>query len=61
MLGCKNLASGGLEAFLRSVVIFVKYREVSNRTILPISSAIAEIALYLRFGKGMGKREKEEV
>jgi hypothetical protein len=41
-------------------VIFVKYREVSTRRYYQISSAIAETALYLRFGRGISKREKEE-
>ena len=53
MLGCKNLRD------LRSVVIFVKYREVSTRMILPNSSAIAETALYSRFGShngGVGRK-----
>ena len=50
MLGCKN-----------SVVIFVKYREVSTHTILPnFIDLSVETALYLRFGGGMGQREKEE-
>ena len=50
MLGCKN-----------SVVIFVKYREVPTHTILPnfIDLSVGT-ALYLRFGGGMGQREKEE-
>jgi hypothetical protein len=50
MLGCKNI-----------IVIFVKYRKVSTHTILPnfIDLSI-ETALYLRFGGGMGQREKEE-
>ena len=50
MLGCKN-----------SVVIFVKYREVSTHTILlNFIDLSVERALYLRFGGGMGQREKEE-
>ena len=50
MLGCKN-----------SVVIFVKYREVSTYTILlNFINLSIETALYLRFGGGMGQREKEE-
>ena len=40
-----------LAAFLRSVVIFVKYREVPTRTILPnFVNLSAETALYSRFG-----------
>jgi hypothetical protein len=50
MLGCKNIA-----------VIFVKYREVPTHTILPnFIDLSVETALYLRFGGGMGQREKEE-
>ena len=41
-------------------MIFVKYREVSTPTIYQILPAIAETALYSRFGGGIGKREKEE-
>jgi len=44
-------------AFLRGVVIFVKYREVSTRTILPNSIDLsAETALYSRFGGHNGGR-----
>jgi len=49
MLGCKNRRP----AFLRSVVIFVKYREVSTRTILP------NFISHCRDSRGQ-KREKEE-
>jgi hypothetical protein len=50
MLGCKN-----------SAVIFVKYREAPTHTILPnFIDLSVETALYLRFGGGMGQREKEE-
>ena len=43
-------------AFLRSVVIFVKYREVSTRTVLPNSIDLsAETALYSRFGGHNGR------
>ena len=50
MLGCNN-----------SVVIFVKYCEVSTHKILPnfINLSI-ETALYLCFSGGIGQREKEE-
>jgi len=43
-------------AFLRGVVIFVKYREVSTSTILPNSIDLsAEIALYSRFSGHNGR------
>src|ERR1700723_200782 len=37
-------------AFLHSIVIFIKYREVSTIRYCQISSVIAETALYSRFG-----------
>jgi len=47
-------------AFLRSVVIFVRYREVSTRTILPnFIGHCRETALYSRFGAGVGKRGRK--
>ena len=65
MLGCKNLASSGLEAaFLRSAVIFVKYRKVSARMILlNFINLSAETALCSRFGGhngGVVKGEKRK-
>jgi hypothetical protein len=58
MLGCKNLAAIGLPPH---VVIFVKYREVSARTILPnFIDLFAETALYLRFGGHKGGVVKGE-
>ena len=61
MLGCKNLAAIGLPPH---VVIFVKYREVSTRTILlDFIDLSAETALYSRFGShkgGVVKGEKGE-
>jgi len=53
-----------LAAFLRSVVIFVKYREASTCMILPnFVNLSAEIALYSRFGGhngGIVKGEKRK-
>ena len=43
-----------------SVVIFVNIVRFPPLRYRQISSAIAETTLYLRFGRGMGKREKEE-
>ena len=62
MLGCKNLASGGLEAaFLHSAVIFVKYRKVFTRTILlNFIDLSAETALYSQFGGHNGGAVKGE-
>ena len=61
MLGCKNLAAIGLPPH---VVIFVKYREVSTRTmLLNFIDLSAETALYSRFGGhkgGVVKGEKGE-
>jgi hypothetical protein len=58
MHGCKNLAAIGLPP---RTVIFVKYREVSTRTILPNSiDLFAETALYLRFGGHKGGVVKGE-
>ena len=55
MPSCKNLHD-------RSIVIFVKYREVSTRTILLIDLSM-EIALYSCFGghnKSVVKGEKRK-
>jgi len=63
MLGYKNLASGGLAIGLHSIVIFIKYREVSTLRYCQISSVIAETALYSRFGGhngGVVKGEKRK-
>ena len=69
MLCCENLASDRLEAsdgysrlaLLRSVVIFIKYCEVSTHTILPnFVDLSAETALYSHFGGGVGKKGKKE-
>ena len=50
-----------LAAFLDSVVIFVKYREVPTRTILPnFVNLSAETALYSRFGGQNGGIVKGE-
>jgi len=61
MLGYKDITSGGLPP---SVVIFVKYREASTRTILPnFVNLSAEAALYSRFGGhngGIVKGEKRK-
>ena len=58
MLGCKNLAAIGLPPH---VVIFVKYREVSTRTmLLNFIDLSAETALYSRFGGHKGGVVKEE-
>src|ERR1700723_3383855 len=47
-------------AFLCSVVIFVKYRKVSTRTILPNSIDLsAETALHPRF-RDVGRKGKKE-
>lgn len=44
-------------AILRSVVIFVKYCEVSTRTILPnFIDLSVETALHSRFGGGVGEK-----
>ena len=49
-----------LRPTFRSVVIFVKYREVSTRTILPnFIDLFTETALYSRF-RGVGERGREE-
>ena len=61
MHGCKNLAAIGLPPY---AVIFVRYREVSTRTILPnFIDLFAETALDSRFGGhkgGVVKGEKEK-
>jgi hypothetical protein len=50
-----------LAAFLRSVVIFVKYREISTRTILlNFITLSAETALYSRFGGHVVKGEERK-
>ena len=47
-------------AFLRSVIIFVKYREVSTRTVLPnFINLSAETVSYSRL-ESVGKKEKKE-
>ena len=47
-------------AFLCSIVVFVKYRRVPTRTILPSFIDLSgEIALYSRF-RGVGKKGKKE-
>ena len=59
MLGYKNFAAIGLPPY---VVVFVKYREASTRTVLlNFTDLSAETALYSRFGGHKGgviKREK---
>ena len=58
MHGCKNLAAIGLPPY---AVIFVRYREVSTRTILPnFIDLFAEAALYLRSGGHKGGVVKGE-
>ena len=47
-------------AFLCSVVIFVKYREVSTRTTLPNFIGNWRDSIVFAFWQSIGKREKEE-
>ena len=48
-------------AFLRSIMIFVKYREVSTHITLPNFIGNYRDSIVFAFGRGIGKREKEEV